>query len=142
MVCMFAKMNDGEAMYFEQSATVNHRLTLPEGGDSLSFEPDCDILSADYSLQGKERIDMRAELVVGGTAYKSVRHNAIGEIKLDDGTKKWKEANRLYLYYAAQGESVWNIAKHYNTSPHMIWEENDLEHDLLPDKKMLMIPVV
>ena len=142
MICIFAKMGDGEGMYFEQPAAVSQRAALAEGGEGIIFDPDCDILSADYSLQGKERIDMRVEIAVSGSVYRQVRHNAISEIQLDESAKKSKENNRLYLYYANEGESVWDIAKHYNTSPDLVWEENALEHDRLPDKRMLMIPIV
>ena len=142
MVSILAKMNDGEGMYFEQQASMTHRITLTEGGEGIMFDPDFDILSTDYSLQGKERIDMRVEIALGGSVYRTIRRNAIGEIQLDENTKKRKESNRLFLYYAGEGESVWEIAKHYNTSPNLIWEENALEHDLLPGRIMLMIPIV
>ena len=46
------------------------------------------------------------------------------------------------LYYADQGEDVWEIAKAYRTSASRIVEENDLAGNVLEKRRMLLIPAV
>ena len=48
----------------------------------------------------------------------------------------------LILYYADQGEDVWEIAKAYRTSASRIVEENDLAGTVLEKRRMLLIPAV
>lgn len=142
MVSLFAKMTDGECMYFEQATAVVHKAALPCSGENLRFDLSCCVLSTDYNLTGREKIDIRCEVVVEGCVYKTVRYNSIGDIQVDEASPKQKDKSKLFLYYAEEGESVWNIAKHYNTSANRIWEENSLEQDLLSDKQMLLIPII
>ncbi|MDL2233698.1 DUF3794 domain-containing protein [Ruminococcaceae bacterium OttesenSCG-928-L11] len=141
LVSLFARMLDGESMYFEQPTAVTHKVTLPCDGQNIRFDPSCSIAGTDYALSGKEKIDIRCEVAVEGCVYQTIQHSAIGDIQIDESAPKLKEKNKLYLYYADEGESVWGIAKHYNTSANRIWEENALDNDILPEKKMILIPM-
>ena len=139
---MFAQMEDGECSYFEQGTDMEQRVAISADCDDVSFEPTCDILSCAYNLVGKEKIDIRCETLVKGCVYCMVRSNALDEISVDETKPKQKEKARLCICYADAGESVWDIAKHYNTSANAIWEENAIENDVLPNKRMLLIPIV
>jgi len=141
-VSMFAKMTDGQCLYFEQSSDIEQSVALEADSGDITFEPSADVFSSTYSLVGKEKIDIRCEVMVRGCVYCTIKHNAIGEITVDDSKVKRKETNKLYIYYADKGESIWDIAKHYNTSANAIWEENSGTQDLLPQKQMLLIPIV
>jgi len=141
-VSMFAKMQDGQCMYFEQSNDLTQSVPIKTGSPDLSFEPSADVASSAYNLAGKEKIDIRCEVLVRGCVYSTVKHKAIGDITLDENKKKEKKSNKLVIYYADTGESIWDIAKYYNTSANAIWKENDTTQDILPAKQMLMIPIV
>lgn len=141
-VSMFAQMENGERLYFEQPSEMEQVLPAQGNGDFIQFEPTADVLSSTYNLVGRERIDMRCEVLLKGCVYCTVKQNSIGEITVDESKAKVKEQNKLYIYYADEGENVWDIAKRYNTSPGAIWEENQLEDDALPQKAMLLIPIV
>ncbi|MCL2856626.1 MAG: DUF3794 domain-containing protein [Oscillospiraceae bacterium] len=141
-VCLFARMANKECFYFEHPTELTHTITLSQDCLDIQFEPTCDLISSSYSLVGKEKIDMRFEVVVRGSVYCNVRSEAISDITVDEEQAKTKEQNKLYIYYADMGESVWNIAKHYNTAASAIWEENNIEDDMLGEGRMLLIPIV
>lgn len=141
MVSLFAKMQDGEVSYFEQITEETHQFAIQGGCRNLSFEPSADVLSCAYSLTGG-KIELRSEIILRGSVLCEVRCNSLGGITLDETKPKAKAQNKLYIYYADEGESVWNIAKRYNTSASAIWEENSVEDDILPGKAMLLIPIV
>ena len=44
------------------------------------------------------------------------------------------------IYFSDAGESVWNIARRYNTTMEAIMRENHLESEQVPEKCMLLIP--
>ena len=48
----------------------------------------------------------------------------------------------VVLRLAAPGEGIWEIAKAYGTTQEQIMQANELESDLLPAGKMLLIPRV
>ena len=141
-VCLFARMENRECFYFEHPIELSHNIVLSETCNDIQFEPTCEMLSYSYSLVGKDKIDMRFEVIVKGCAYCTIRREAISEITVDEEKVKAKEQNKLYIYYADAGESVWNIAKNYNTAAGAIWEENNIESDQLGEKRMLLIPIV
>ena len=141
-VSMFAKMENGECLYFEQQSEMEQILPIQGVCAAIQFEPTADILSSTFNLVGKEKIDMRCEVLIKGCVHCTVRQNSIGDITVDESSVKVKEQNKLYIYYADEGESVWNIAKRYNTSPGAIWEENAVEEDTLGKKTMLLIPIL
>lgn len=141
-VSMFAQMVDGEAQYFEQSSDMEQTVAIQAGDETILFDPTSDILSSAYNLVGKEKIDIRCEVLIKGCVNCTVKSNALGEISVDETKPKVKESNKLYIYYADEGESIWSIAKHYNTSANAIWEENAVDNDILPGKAMLLIPIV
>ncbi len=141
-VCLFARMDTGECLYFEQQTDFAHHIGTNYACDEVSFDPSCDVLSCAYSLSGKEQIDIRCEIAVRGCVHCLLKKQTIADITLDESREKQKEQNKLYIYYADEGESVWDIAKRYNTSPAAIWEENGMETDRLDSKSMLLIPIV
>lgn len=141
-VSMFARMEDGEVLYFEQISEAEHSIAVAECGHTVQFEPSADVLSCAYSLVGKERIDVRCEVLMRGSVLCEVRCSSLGEITVNEEKPKARVGDKLYIYYADEGESIWNIAKHYNTSAGAIWEENSVEDDILPGKAMLLIPIV
>lgn len=44
------------------------------------------------------------------------------------------------IYFASKDESVWDIARHYNTTVSLVMEENELSEEILSADKMLLIP--
>lgn len=141
-VSMFAIMQDGEVLYFEQASDAEHSIPAHGGNTNLQFEPSADVLSCAYSLMGTEKIELRCEVSIRGCMLSEVKTSSLGEITVDENKPKEKIKNKLYIYYADQGESIWSIAKAYNTSAAAIWEENTATADILPDKTMLLIPIV
>ena len=141
MVSMFAVMEDGETQYFEQSDDVEKSVPLKDPPVHIHLDPSAGILSCAYSIVG-DKIDIRCEVLVKGCVYYPVSVNAIAEVAVDENKPKPKEYNKIYIYYADEGESIWNIAKQYNTSAGAIWEENNATDDVLPQKSMLLIPIV
>jgi hypothetical protein len=141
-VGMFACMQDGDALYFEQSEDVAKNIPAGYDTEGVHIDPSADVLSCAYNIVGGEKIDLRCEVIVRGQIYRQFTTDSIAEISIDENKPKAKEQNKLYIYYADEGESIWSIAKRYNTSATAVWEENSATDDILPEKAMLLIPIV
>lgn len=48
----------------------------------------------------------------------------------------------LKLYFADEGEKIWDIAKRYNTSVRSIIDDNGLTGDEIEKRGMVLIPIV
>ena len=67
------------------------------------------------------------------------KFDAVTEIKIDDTREKKQEDYALKMYFADEGETLWDIAKKYSTSIEAIMEENDCPENC---GKILLIPIV
>ena len=141
-VNLMAKMPDGECRFFDRTTEFTHKISTSCTSAGADFSPVCDIVSCDYSLQGNDKIDIRCEVSIGGCLYCRSVHNSLSDVSIDEESPKTAGKNKLILYYAAEGESIWDIAKHYNTSSDAISAENQLESNHLSYKQMLLIPIV
>ena len=59
----------------------------------------------------------------------------------EENPKQRQQTAALTLYFADQGERVWDIARRYSTSVDAVMRENGLENDRLSERGMLMIPI-
>lgn len=48
----------------------------------------------------------------------------------------------MTIYYADAEKNIWSIAKRYNTSLSAVMEENGLEEEILPEKQIVLIPMI
>ena len=66
----------------------------------------------------------------------------ITDISVDKDKPKTKETEyTLKMYNASDGESVWDIAKRFNTLESAVISENGLEDDVISGTAMLLIPL-
>lgn len=88
------------------------------------------------------KIEIKAELSISAEIYESSEDRIINEITVDEGRMKNNTAAALTIYYSEDGESVWSIARRYNTTPRAIMAENGLDGETVEGRKMLLIPGV
>ena len=62
-------------------------------------------------------------------------------IETGDSDAKHKPAS-LVIYFSDPGESIWDIARKYNTTVEKIAVENSLTDDVMRERRMLLIPCV
>ncbi len=138
-LCMLARAKEGEILYLDQGATFQQKLPLVLSGGQTDLRLAQD--SSDFALTGGSG-ELRCQLVLEGMIYLTAEQPVIEELEVDE--KKPREglmAPGLYLYLAQEGESLWEIAKRYNTSIRRIQEENPEEEQ--PGKReVLLVPVV
>lgn len=70
------------------------------------------------------------------------RKQVISEISCDETKKKKKRSAALTIYFAQQGEELWDIARRYNTRVDLICTENNITTDCVEQNQKLHIPSV
>lgn len=81
-------------------------------------------------------------MLVTGEIYDVCTTTAVSSVKADEEKKRRRDdCSSLILYFAAEGEDVWDIARDYCTSVTQVRQENDLTEDILTADRMIMIPV-
>ena len=91
----------------------------------------------------KTTCECRCRLRVDGMILGVMPVSFITAIKVDETREKTREnQSAMTIYYADAGENIWSIAKRYNTSISAVMEENGLEDEILPEKRIVLIPMV
>lgn len=140
MVCVLACLSDGTSTYFDAPFEFSHRIALSGSYENIQFNPMIRAGAATYSITG-DRLEVRCTVKIEGCLYNQYRKKVISEIAIDESRPKSVRENMLYLYYAQAQESIWEIAKRYNTSVSAIQASNGLETPVISEKQMLLIPM-
>ncbi|MEE3403899.1 MAG: hypothetical protein VZR73_07430, partial [Acutalibacteraceae bacterium] len=95
-----------------------------------------------FRITGDDRVEIKAELCLTGTAYMESSWKGITAAEgLDDRCRRKDKAAALTLYYADEGERLWDIACAYCTSVEAVKLENDLTEDVMTAAGMILIPM-
>ena len=87
------------------------------------------------------KIDFKAELFINVAVTKNVREKVLTSLEVEEDKGKKDKKPSVVIYFCSGGESVWDIARRYNTTVEEIMQENDLGADYLENKRILLIPV-
>lgn len=119
-------------------AGIEQRLLSPEADSRLSFP----VSSCVYTITAESTVEVKAEIGIKGWISDCDIINAITDISIDTSAPREKPNDyALRLYFAENGEELWDIAKKYGASISQVIEENELDSSIVKDRKMLLIPV-
>jgi len=99
-----------------------------------------DLLSLQESVNG-DHLEVRAELAVAGDVYSTGSGTIVNTVSANED-ELLPARSPLTIYFAADGEPVWDIAKRYRTTVNSIQTENELTSDNATSGQMLLIPSV
>lgn len=100
------------------------------------------LLGCSCAITGDSRIELKSEIAVRCTVLSSKNVEYISEFEIEETQEKNKDNCALTIYFCNAGESIWEIAKRYNTTPQAIKEENSIEDEVFNASTMLLIPSV
>ncbi len=87
------------------------------------------LLSVGYTISGESYIDIRAEISYNYAVFDRKEENILTDIQ-NEG-KKVTDNLPLTVYFATEGEKVWDIAKAHNASVLSVMEDNNLDGDII-----------
>ena len=91
---------------------------------------------------GSGKIEIKAEINISAEIYEVSEDRIISNITVDESKARQSTAAALTIYYSEEGESVWNIARRYNTTVEAVMNENNLDSETVGSRRMLLIPSV
>ncbi len=105
----------------------------------IECTPQVSVSSFECSLKNNEQIDVKAELQINCSVFSETEIDVVSEFsELKESEKLTNSA--ITVYFPSCEETLWDIAKRYNTTVESIVLENNLSCDTTKDIKMLFIP--
>ena len=130
---------EGQIASADKDLPYAFKKNLKRGDGTLSADVEVDLLGAQESVSGGA-LEIRAELAALGELFAAQAHNIVGAV-----TQSEEEPPRrspLTIYFAGEGEPLWEIAKRYRTTMDAVRLENELSGDTVSAGQMLLIPSV
>ncbi len=139
--CMLAEQNDGETNCIERNGELEYRVRVDNAGENASVNCDAIVLNTQYAPAGKDKVEVRCTMYISAGIFSVGRENVLTDMAVNEkSVKKAEETAALIIYFAEENESVWDIAKRYNTSAKLIANSNELKNDTVGERCMLLIP--
>ena len=139
-VLIIGKNSNGEIIFGEKSSVFEHKTDFDT--KKLSGIVCVSKKSDTYTLFADGNIEVKTELCVSGSAFSPQPTQVITEIDIKDEKTKNDTCYGIKIYYAEAGESIWEIAKRYNSKADIIMKENEIENEILDKRCALLIPMV
>ena len=104
--------------------------------NDIKCEPTATVIGTDYLVKGSA-LEVRISIKVDAVVFASRTEKIVDDIEILDNALNKKSS--LIVYFAKQGEKLWDIARKYQTTTDLIVSENSLEGDTLDKDKALII---
>lgn len=138
-VCILLEDEDSKPFYIERSIDIDYQPEFEKAFDRVELK-DCKIHSISYRIVDESTLELRVELKVTLVLCDVVSQNPVTAIECNEDAKVSCDDCSLILYYADKGESLWNIAKMYNTKESLLKEENVIDTEVVEKSTMLLVP--
>lgn len=141
-ICMLVKNSEGKMQYYERVTDSAYTNSSDDSIGDTTSDTNVQVKGCTFELSGTGTIDIEFEVQVQASVFTQLRENLIYDVKVkDDSVKDHSKMPALTIYYADIDESIWEIAKKYNTSVTSILEQNEISDEILKSRQMLLIPV-
>ena len=134
---------DGKGMptYAEKNADFEINCKLKESHENLRCSFNIQMRDIEWKITAKDKLEVKMKTGVIYDIYSCESLRVLKDLKVT-AEKKDKDNAALTLYFGSKNESLWDIAKKYNTTRDAIRKENAIEGDVTDKDGMLLIPCV
>ena len=140
--CMLAVNSKGVPFYSERAQDFQIAADASGFPSDSSANTDISICSVSYRIADDKTVEVKADMKLRAAVYKDCTCRTItGCTGLVDRKREKDSTAALTIYYADEGESIWDIARMYCTSPQDICIENNISGDVIQARGMILIPM-
>ena len=98
--------------------------------------------SIGYTIPKDGKIDVKVNFEIRTALYSNEKYSMVKSVSSEGLKLQDKDCTaNLMIYYASDGEKIWDIARKYYTSVNAIKSENDIEEDVIQTDGMILIPL-
>ena len=140
--CMLAVNTKGIPFYSEKTEDFVITSDASDYPPDSSANTDISFGSVSYRIADDKTVEVKADMKLRAAVYRDCTcRTIIGCTGLVDRKREKDTTAALTIYYADEGESIWDIARMYCTSPQDICIENNISGDVIQARGMILIPM-
>ena len=134
------KDSDNQTGIIQKSVDFEYTHKLNYPAERINCYGSVALSACSCAVTGDSRLEMKTEINISILALSCQNKKYISSIEILNENSKKDSACALTVYFCDKNESVWNIAKKYNTTVEAIINENDLKTDCIENGGMILIP--
>ena len=144
LVCsMAARDKSGSIIMPDRDEAFEETIVLPDDISGATISAEVSVRDTSYDISAANVLTARTDMAVRLSVYSSASVRAVTDISADTSVKKERDGDyAIKLYFGAENEDIWDIAKRYSTSVEAVMEENELSGERLESGGMLLIPII
>lgn len=112
--------------------------TMEEAFDRLKCEAELTINNFSYIILSDNELEISCDCKISLTVYTLADVNSITSITVAEAREQTLPAP-LVIYYAAEGERIWDIGKKYSVPIQALIDNNELTEKVLSENKLILI---
>jgi len=138
LLCAIIRNEEGGCEYGE--TTCSFECPAGESGEDIYSQSQVSACGCDYSLNGRSGLELCGELRVRTADFRRMQIPCVAGLEPDDSRPKNDcDAPAVVMYFASEGEELWDIAREHNASADGIAQDNGLTDGRLTENKLLLI---
>ena len=136
-VCVVILDTDGVPVYLEKTVDTHWEHTVEFNG-TIECTPTLKATDLSYSLSSDTALDLRVTLEIDAPIYGRLPLYPVVELTVDTSVEAPACPAPLVVYFAREGEPVFQIARKYSTTVKAIMEANELTDPCAPGGPLLV----
>ena len=134
------KDSENQTGIISKSVDFDYTHKLRNNTERIKCFGDVFLTGCSCSVTGDSRLEMKTEINASVIIHSCTNKRYISSVEALNDSKKKENSCALTVYFSEKGESVWDIAKKYNTTVDAVVCENELKSEYIENGRMLLIP--
>ncbi len=136
------KDSEGQTGIIQKPVDFEYTFKIKEKAERVTCFGGVHLSNCSCSVTGDSRIELKTEMLASGLVFSCTVKKYISSIEIDESCIKREKGCALTIYFCDKNESLWNIARRYNTTVEAIMRENDFDSETAEAGGMMLIPGV
>ena len=132
--------SEGQTGIIQKPVDFEYYVVLSQKTEKIVPYADVQISGCSCAVTGDSRLELKTEILLNGVVLSSYLKKYIYSIELSEENLKKSDNCSLTIYFCEKGESLWNIARKYNTTVDAIMFENEINSEIIEESRMMLIP--
>ncbi len=148
-VCLFSGSYQANIIYIDAEKVTGiikkpvdfeYKVDLKNPASSIDCRSTLQLCSCSCSVVDESKLELKTEMMISGKIFSTETVRYVSDIEIKEKSDSYDDRCALTIYFCDKKEKVWDIAKKYKTTAEAIIAENDLDNDLISERKILLIP--
>ena len=131
---------EGRLQTAQRSVDFDIEESLKKPCEKIRCHPVLTVTGVKCEAEAENKAKLTMSFYIMADVFAVTSERVLVSVKPDEEKKKPKKDCTIAVCYCKKGESLWSIAKKYNTVLSGIKEENGIETDTVNEDRMIMIP--